>query len=386
MVIIRGVCGTPRHCLQPRCITKTPSAKLHGNWQMITTSRASWKHTVQRVVYEQHQHQQTVQDSGAMAQHQAGICLYVQHRFLRQFNPISPGRDWLEIVPGRLAVLSLGGVHGALNIVVAYLPTGSQGLKQRSNAIAELSRIIRPQTQALTIMVGDWNFVTDTKDRYCKTQCKWTGDTDEPNREDWITHIQKKHNMHELHQPHFTHDNAQARSRLDRAYANHFTADQLDRRFTCTALPWNSASAHRPVAFARSSPGKNKGNALPPGPIGHSDWARRVTLEYNALLAEDALNENPIRRLIVAKRAIATVTKRMQREHLIAEAQGTDDKLGWTMAYIRAAESINLSRMAQCHKRTRTWRVKWTQQARMHASAWACRASVSMRWSWPGER
>ena len=55
-----------------------------------------------------------------------------------------------------------------------------------------------------------------------------------------------------------------------------------------------------------------------------------------------------IRQLVLAKRAIYTVTKRMQKEDLVAQATEVDDKLGWTMSNIRAAETVNLHRMAHC--------------------------------------
>ena len=79
--------------------------------------------------------------------------------------------------------------------------------------------------------------------------------------------------------------------------------------------------------------------------MGHQDWPRRVALEYHERLPDEPLHDNPIRRLILAKRAIRRVTQNMQREHLVQQASGSDDKLGWTMAYIRAVESI---KMAQC--------------------------------------
>jgi hypothetical protein len=199
-------------------------------------------------------------------------------------------------------------------------------------------------------MIGDRNFAAEAKGLYCTTHGKWTGGTDKQNQNDWSRHVQKTSGMHELFQPHCTHENALARSRLDRVYTNHFTSEQLDRQFTCTALPWNRLSAHRPISFSRFSPEERTRRCIPQGPIGHPDWARRVALEYHERLAEDTLSDNAVRRLVVVKRAISTVTKHMHREHIVAEAAGTDDKLGWTMAYIRAIESIKLSRMSQCAK------------------------------------
>lgn len=148
----------------------------------------------------------------------------------------------------------------------------------------------------------------------------------------------------------YTHDSGLARSRLDRVYANHHVADHLDKIFTCTALPWTPLSAHRPLSFSRSTPRRKKGAlmSMPRGPTRHPDWPRRVALEYNALLSEDTRCENPIRRLLLVKRAMHTVTSNMHRENLIAVSQGLDDHLGWTMACLRAAEACNIKRVEEC--------------------------------------
>ena len=56
--------------------------------------------------------------------HTAGVGLWIRHSFLQHFNPAQAG-DWVEIVPGRAAVLRLNGPLGSLDIFVVYMHTGA---------------------------------------------------------------------------------------------------------------------------------------------------------------------------------------------------------------------------------------------------------------------
>ena len=55
-----------------------------------------------------------------------------------------------------------------------------------------------------------------------------------------------------------------------------------------------------------------------------------------------------MRRLLLIKQSIADVTKKMQLEANIARAESTDDKLGWTMRFIRASEEVRMITMRRC--------------------------------------
>lgn len=162
--------------------------------------------------------------------------------------------------------------------------------------------------------------------------------------------MEERCHFHELQQPQFTYESKVVRSRIDRIYANNYIADQLDRHYACTALPWTPLSSHRPVSFSRCKPTHKHNNpsTLPQAPLQHRDWARRVALDFHAAACDDPMGDDPIRRLILSKRATQSVTKRMWKENIIAQAKEIDDKLGWTMSFIRAAEAVNLSRMAPC--------------------------------------
>eukprot|EP00959_Pyramimonas_sp_CCMP1952_P125790 2630546-Pyramimonas_sp.AAC.1 len=81
----------------------------------------------------------------------------------------------------------------------------------------------------LTLLMGDWNFVTAAEDRWCKCTGQWTGATDHREADDWDTHLTCRHGFHELSQPLPTCESGRALSRIDRIYSNHHCSDQLDR-------------------------------------------------------------------------------------------------------------------------------------------------------------
>ena len=70
---------------------------------------------------------------------------------------------WIEVVPGRAAVLRLAGEAGNLDIVTVYLPTGA-ARDQRRDVMAALMHHLRPSEEALTVLLGDWNFVKEVED------------------------------------------------------------------------------------------------------------------------------------------------------------------------------------------------------------------------------
>ena len=84
--------------------------------------------------------------------------------------------------------------------------------------------------------------------------------------------------------------------------------------------------------------------------IRHPHWASRVSAEYHHNLYQDALAHNPVRRLLLFKNAIRSVSDNIQHQGAqrlttTRSAQNTQDKLSATMAFIRAAEHSNLNLM-----------------------------------------
>ena len=53
-------------------------------------------------------------------------------------------------------------------------------------------------------------------------------------------------------------------------------------------------------------------------------------------------------RLILMKEALSEVSIRMSEEKLADVAKIDEDKLGWSMTFLRAAENINLKTMKKC--------------------------------------
>ena len=98
------------------------------------------------------------------------------------------------------------------------------------------------------------------------------------------------HGSQEILQPHSTHVNGMAYSRLDRVYSNHYLSDQLDRNYCCflVKVP-KGLSAHHAIAFARQIPrdvGPKPVN-ITESTINHPDFNRRVNVEFLRLQVQD---------------------------------------------------------------------------------------------------
>jgi hypothetical protein len=281
---------------------------------------------------------------------QAGIGLIIKEEFLNKFNPVTD-TSWEYIETGRAAVLRLRGPSGALDIFVIYLATGDSGGKmQRAETLRKVAAAMRPREEVLSLIVGDFNFVASARDRFNKQQATWTGQCDEDEQELFSTLIEKEHDMYELEQEHCTHENAFARSRLDRVYTNQHLSEQLDRHSSCAVLDWVSGlSAHRPISFSRRRAGLPPSHKpLPTAPMDDPRWSMRVALRFEELRAEDTNIDQALRRLLLLKKAIEGVTVTMHREGCASAAATPDDKLGWTVRFIRAAEEIRVRTMERC--------------------------------------
>ncbi len=89
--------------------------------------------------------------------------------------------------------------------------------QERDQAKAKLAKAIRPRQRALTILTGDWNFVTDQEDRINLLTGDWprnTKDTEE--HEQWNTGIFSTHGLREAWQGELAHRTTQGAAWLDR--------------------------------------------------------------------------------------------------------------------------------------------------------------------------
>jgi len=278
---------------------------------------------------------------------------YRKH-FLSNFVP-PKDEDWSELIIGRLGRLRLRGSKGSLDPYVVYNFSGSSApsLAARHNLATVLERELASPHETRSLFFWDFNSVEDTKDRWCKRSATWTGQHEDNEAERFRDAVLARHSLHELQQPHMTHENNIARSRIDRAYSNHHILEQLDRAFPCVALEPNPYSAHRPISFSRHSRknGDNDTPSLPNTIIEHPDWPRRVSLDYIERMACDDCDGGAARRLVLLKRSINSVTKSMRKEGAVGVATQIHDQLGWVISFSRAAEEVNLGRMAHTLRR-----------------------------------
>jgi exonuclease III len=97
----------------------------------------------------------------------AGVGIILNNKFLERFDAITKEDNWIEIVPGYVAILKLKGPEGSLDIVCCYFPTGDKSDVDRRKDVAHtISQHIAPQSEVCTVMSGDFNFVEHYTDRW----------------------------------------------------------------------------------------------------------------------------------------------------------------------------------------------------------------------------
>ena len=243
--------------------------------------------------------------------HTAGVALWLRNSFLQQFDPVQPD-SWQEHVPGRVASLYLKGPQGAIHIYTVYMPSGHQRA-ERDTIVRALLPTFRPQTEALTLLLGDWNFTADPTDRFCRSTANWTGAVDNEEADALATML-KPHRFHELHQDEFTHSSERGESRLDRVYSNHHLMDQLDRDWGCAALAWTKAmSDHRPVSmFRRARPsGMDGDKPLDASIFKLPEWKPHALMEFSSLVSSELTRPSALRKLVLLKQAITSAADRL---------------------------------------------------------------------------
>ena len=296
----------------------------------------------------------------------AGVGITVQNKFLEQFD--AARTRWDIIIPGRAAVLRLRGTSGHLDIFAVYFPTGpivldedialqnldgtlpssNFGLRMIMRRI--LARAILPAHEVLSILAGDFNWVTHADDRISLANANPSGQRDTSDERHWQAWILKPFKFVELSQVEMTHASVSARSRLDRIYTNQHTAEQLDRRIWCAALEWTqNLSAHRAVVASRSSPQPlGADRPIPEHIIHHKDWPCSVSREFHQLCIENP-NISDIGKLKLLKTAMRHAAKAvLGKQEMISEAFTLEDRLGITLRFLRALEVGRLGSVSSC--------------------------------------
>ena len=297
----------------------------------------------------------------------AGVGVTVQKQFLEHFDPART--RWDIIIPGRAAVLRLRGSLGHVDIAAVYFPTGTTVLDQdtslqnldgtmpssnlglRMTMRRAVARAILPSHAVLTILAGDFNWVTRPEDRITLNDATLSGQRDASEERHWLTCIMKPFHFMELSQGEMTHNSASARSRLDRIYTNQHTADQLDRRIQCAALEWvPQLSAHRAVTASRCSPQQSDPDTrpIPAHVIQHRDWPCVVSREFHQLCKEEP-GKSDVGKLKLLKTAMRHAAKTLQWNHdANSEATTLEDRLGLTLRFIRALETGRIGAINEC--------------------------------------
>ena len=177
---------------------------------------------------------------------QAGVGIALKHSFLKLFNPVVPEKDFEIVVPGRIVILHLSGPLGNLDINCSYLDAGCPN--HRKTSLTKLSKHLRPQTNTLSLIMGDFNFVVEPEGRWSASAGAWAPNGDLAEAEFFENSILKPFGFVEWDQDHFTCEAKGARARLDRVHPNQHVSFQLDRCCKIVVKEWcPDLSAHRPV-------------------------------------------------------------------------------------------------------------------------------------------
>ena len=130
------------------------------------------------------------------------------------------GHRFIEVVPGRAAILQCWGPEGRVQIGMVYLPTGNSGGRaERMAAITQLTTEMLKGGHALNIVTGDFNYDPDKWSRFSGESPDYTGDGDAGEARSMETQF-KRLELRELEQEAFTYRFEGCRSRLDRVYTN----------------------------------------------------------------------------------------------------------------------------------------------------------------------
>ena len=104
------------------------------------------------------------------------------------------------------------------------------------------------------------------------------------------------------------------------------------------------------VSVSRQIPETKEGthSTIPNWVTRHEDFRRRVTAEYIHLINIDSRTPSAFRKLVLVKKAMHTASKSLKLEAGNALNTTPEDRKGWMLAFIRAAERVNLRRMKEC--------------------------------------
>ncbi len=261
--------------------------------------------------------------------------------------------EWRELEPGRVGLLRLEGDNGCLDIFCVYLDPQSH--LNRQNSLNIIKNAMRPKSDSLSILTGDFNFVEFADDRWNLSGEEFTGfnNSNKPNADLFKDVFRDGLDFHEWEQSSFTCDAGGARSKIDRMYINQHVSYQLDHHCSCSALEWDiDLSRHRAISFSRRSPAPrcSQDKPLQPDLFKREGWREDVVKRFTELSNQDTIAPSACRGLILIKDAFRECsTKGGQYENGDPEGDPPppDDKLGYITSCIKAIERGNAKRVAQ---------------------------------------
>ena len=274
------------------------------------------------------------------------------------FYPGAPLSFGCEVVwvpsTSLLSISTLGSTCSPEDVEAAGLQHlgRTPSFKELRNALrCRLAQKISNKEEVLTILGGDFNYVTDASDRRCTSSATSSGGRDGREETHWGRAIEVPHGLHELHQPEMTYSSPNARSRLDRIYCNQSTVENFDRKMVCAALEWHrELSRHRAISFRRTLPKRSvdEDAPLPEHVLDNPEWPHRVALAWQDLLAAEA-DPSSLRTLVCLKKAMRTAARNLSYSAAPSDGPASsEDRLGVTMKFLRCSEGGFATGVSQC--------------------------------------
>ena len=126
----------------------------------------------------------------------------------------------------------------------------------RSLLRSRIADSLAPAEDCLTILGGDFNWVTTDGDRTAlSTMAPPSGARDARDENHVKAVLGDRFGLAEMYQPEHAHASSSARSRLDRIYVNYHPSEHVDRHVRGSALEWRrDLSHHRVVFFTKCTP------------------------------------------------------------------------------------------------------------------------------------
>ena len=272
-----------------------------------------------------------------------GSAILVNRAWLRRFfDPPSP-HSWQILEPSRLALLSLRGTHGNLDIFVVYASHSCP--LSRKQTFVTLGQHLQPRHSCHTIVMGDFNYVESVFDRWNLEKEAFSGDSQ---------HHEAAHIRNLLWAPHgFTALNSEAYTQargnscavLGRIYTNAFPADFALFDYAvqvCYNPPY--LSDHNAVLAARKHQGSHRSRRIPDWVPRHPYWHTLVHIYFLQHLREQRMQGTySWEHLKVLKAAFRSAHYHLRVSEVCRPCRTVADQLAVALSFLRAMYGLNFA-------------------------------------------